>query len=145
MKYISVFLLLILFSCSFNTYRENKEEDKIEAEKITENFYEITKSDNPSNFLPLFSDDFFKITDKESFVKLFNETNNKYGKILRDSLIHWETLVVEGNNPKAEYLLVYEVRRRNTNSQEYFTLHKEKGDIKIFEYHVNIDTLSTKK
>lgn len=144
-NYILIVISFFLTSCNFNSTNQNREEDKKDAEKITKSFYKIDQSSNPSNFLTLFSEDFFKITDKKTFIKMFEKTNNNYGKVLKDSLTHWETLVVEGNNPKSEYLLIYDVKRENVNSQEYFTLRKEKDGIKIFEYRVNIDTLTIKK
>lgn len=137
--------LPFLISCNFNTTYQNREDDKKDAEKITQKFYKLLKKGNTKDILPLFSEDFFKVTNKDKFIELFEKTNNTYGNILNDSLSHWETLVVKGSKPKSEYLLVYNVKRDKIDSQEYITLHKEKDGIKIFEYRVNIDTLSIKK
>ncbi|WP_027383545.1 hypothetical protein [Epilithonimonas caeni] len=144
-KYSSILFIILLTGCNFNTVYKNREQDKQDAEKITQKFYSIIKKGNTKEVLPLFSQDFFKVTNKDKFLELFEKTNNVYGKILNDSLVHWETLVIKGNNPKSEYLLVYYAKRENIDSQEYITLHNEKKGIKIFEYRINVDTLSKKK
>lgn len=42
-KYILILVVLFLTSCTFNKTYRNREEDKKEAEKITEKYYQLIK------------------------------------------------------------------------------------------------------
>jgi len=136
MKRISIFLLLLLISCTFNTTRENREEDKKEAEQIAQNFYILIKENNSEKAFKLISKNLFKVTSKEKFNQILNQSYIECGNIKNDSLVHWETLVIKGSNPKSEYVLIYNVKRDIKNTQEKFTLHKEGDSIKIIGYDI---------
>ena len=136
MKYISIFLLLLLVNCTFNTSSENREEDKKEAEQVAQNFYILMKENNSEDAFKLISKNLFKVTPKEKFKQILNKSSTECGNIKNDSLVHWETLVIKGTNPKSEYMLIYNVKRDIKNTQEKFTLHKEGDSIKIVGYDI---------
>ncbi len=50
-KFIILFVILTLINCSFNNVRENREEDKKDAEKITLKFYSLIKEKKDKKYL----------------------------------------------------------------------------------------------
>jgi len=145
MKKYLVFLVTLLLVMGCNYTHQNREQDKQEAEKITNDFYNKVINDNGKETESLFSDNFFEATDKSKFNLIFSQSNNDYGKILNHTLVKAETFVVEGNNPQGEYLLVYNVEREKMKTQEFFTMREEKGKIKIVGYRINTDPLENKR
>ncbi|MCD9853917.1 hypothetical protein LUD75_04335 [Epilithonimonas sp. JDS] len=139
MKYLSVLLLLLMYSCSFNTTRQNRESDKKDAEKITQKFFTLMKQNNREQSYELFSSRFFKVTNKEKLNDMFDWTQKEGGAFSNYSLSHWETLVVNGTDSRSEYLLTYYVTREKMNTEEIFSMQKEGDSIKIVGYKINLD------
>ncbi|WP_027383542.1 hypothetical protein [Epilithonimonas caeni] len=135
-KYSSILFIILLTGCNFNTVYKNREQDKQDAEKVTEKFYSLMNSNNRQKAIKLMSQKLFKITSKEKFNQILDESSKECGNIISDSLIHWETVAVEGTNPKNEYVLIYDVKRDIKNTQEKFTLYKENDSIKILGYDI---------
>jgi len=123
-------------SCNFNSTYQNREEDKKDAENVAQKFYTFINNNNKENAFELVSKNLFKVTPKEKFNQILNNSFMECGNIKNDSLIQWETLVVKGNNPKSEYVLIYNITRDIKNTQEKFTLHKEGDSIKIVGYDI---------
>jgi len=138
-KYILILITLLFISCNFNKTYRNREEDKQDAEKITEKFYSLLKKDNREEAFKLFGDKFFKITNKEQLNKMLNDIKTSCGdQILHTQLATWETLVSKGTSPQSEYVLIYKVNRNIKNTQEKITLQKNNDSIKIVGYDVNL-------
>ncbi|MBP2619398.1 hypothetical protein [Chryseobacterium jejuense] len=135
-KYILIFITFFLISCNFNSTSQNREEDKKEAEKITERFYYFIKKNDKENAIELISKNLFKVTPKEKFSQILGSCSSECGEIKSYSLNHWETFVVKGTNPRSEYVLVYDVNRTIKNTKEKFTLKKENDSIKILGYNI---------
>ena len=53
-KYTLILIPLLFIGCNFNKTYRNREEDKQEAEKITEKFYSLIKNNNRKEALKLF-------------------------------------------------------------------------------------------
>lgn len=123
-------------SCNFNSTYQNREADKKDAEKVAQKFYTFINDNNRENAFKLISKNLFKVTPKEKFNQILNNSFMECGNIKNDSLIQWETLVVKGSNPKSEYVLIYNITREIKNTQEKFTLHKEGDSIKIVGYDI---------
>lgn len=144
-KYILVVLVSVsfLYSCNnVNVQRKNTITDKTEAEKVLNVYFENLKFDKKEDNLKLFSNSFYDKISKEDFQKDSGIVDIKLGKIKDKKLLKWETNIVDGTNPKSEYLFIYDVERENYNSKETFYLLKEATDsIKINSYQVESDGL----
>lgn len=140
-RQLSLLLLafLVLQSCHFNSSFTNREEDKIDGEKVTNEFYTLMKGKEYSAAYSLFSKKFFEATDTGKLNNIFTASENKLGSIDTISLENWQTVTVKGSDPKSEYLFSYEVKRKHFSSKEEFTMTKEGGKIKIVGYRVNSD------
>jgi hypothetical protein len=143
-KYVLILIALILVSCNFNKTYHNREEDKKDAEKITEKYYQLIKGNNKQEAFKSFGEKFFdkkygKINSKEQLNQMIDDINIECGdKILNTQLTIWETFVSVGTNPKSQYVLSYKVERNIQNTQEKFTLEKDDNSIKIVGYDVSL-------
>lgn len=140
--YILILITLFLTSCNLNRTYENREEDKKEAEKITQKFFSLVKENNKQEALKLFGKGFFKVSNKNELNQTIEWTKKEAGNISNYSLYEWETTVVTGTNPKANYLLVYNAQRDKINTEEIFSLEKENDSIKIIGYKVNLEVVT---
>ncbi|AZB26285.1 hypothetical protein EG339_17660 [Chryseobacterium bernardetii] len=106
-KYTLILIPLLFIGCNFNKTYRNREEDKQEAEKITEKFYSLIKNNNRKEALKLFGEKFFKLTRKDQLNKMLNEINSSCGSKISDTkLTTWETFVSIGTNPKSECIII---------------------------------------
>lgn len=139
-----ILISFLLISCSFNQTFSNREEDKKEAEEISKKFFwELKYGGNLDTIYNLFGNKFFELTDKEKLLQIINTTQNDIGRVEEYNLVKWETLVVKGSNAKSVYLLVYDVKRGTSKTEETFSMEKNKnGDVKIVGYKVNHDLLN---
>lgn len=138
-NYFLILLSFLLISCNFNTVHENREEDKKDAEKTVQTFYNLLEKENKDALFKLMSKEFTGSTPKEKFDKIIDATLKDCGKVINDSLVQWQTLTVEGTNPKSEYILVYKVKRSIKNTNERFIMKKEGDLIKVLRYNINFD------
>jgi len=144
-------LILILVTLSFfyscnnlNIKRQNTTTDKVEGEKVVNNYFDNLNLNKVDDNLKLFSSVFFDKISKEDFKKHCSIVDIKLGKVIDRKLLKWETNIVDGTNPKSEYLFIYDVEREYYNSKETFYLTKEATDsIKILTYQVASDGLLT--
>ncbi|RTY85912.1 hypothetical protein EKL32_28245 [Flavobacterium sp. GSN2] len=135
-----LFLLsLISISCNFNSHYTNREIDREEAERVTTKFYYLLRDKNHKNTFELFSQKFLEITDTTQLNEIYITSDEKLGNITDQTLLSWETNIIEGSNPVSEYLLVYNVKRNKFDSKEIIRLEKENGVIKILAYNVSSD------
>ncbi len=137
-----IFLSTFLISCQINSTSSNRESDKREAEKITNEFYNYLEKKEFENAANLFSEKFFAVTDKDKLYEIFNATLNDCGNLTDFSIVDWSTFVVKGTNPKSEYLFYYKVSREKKETLEEIGMIKENDSIKIVSYHVSVDRLS---
>lgn len=138
-----LFTFSFFYSCNnLNLQRKNTTSDKIEGEKVVNIYFDNIKSDKENDNLSLFSNAFFEKVSKEDFVKKRSAVDIKLGKVLDRKLLKWETNIVDGTNPKSEYLFIYEVEREKYSSIETFYLIKESTDsIKVQSYQVESEGL----
>lgn len=138
-KYILILIALTIVSCNFNKTYHNREEDKKDAEKITEKFYTLIKENNRQKAFKLIGNKFFETTDKNQLNQMIDDINAECGDKISDTqLTIWETVVSVGTNPKSQYVLSYRVERNIQNTQEKFTLEKDDDSIKIVGYDVHL-------
>jgi hypothetical protein len=136
--FLSVCTVLILASCHFNSQYINRDEDKKDAEKITTKLFDLLKTKNYNETTELFSNKFFEVSSQEKLFEIFAATSNKLGELQNTKIESWETKIVQGSNPSANYLLVYKNKYENFESKETFTLTKEKdGKTRIIAYNIN--------
>ena len=136
----AILLTLIIGGCTFTSTRLNREEDKLDAQKVTNKFFDIVKTGNYAAAHDLFSDKFWKVTSPAHMNDIFTATQKKLGDIVNINLSDWETRVVSGTDPVAEYKLVYKNHHQKFDSVETFGLMKEDdGKIRILSYNINSD------
>ena len=135
-----IILLLLFYSCNFNSTYLNREEDKKDAEKVANKYYDLIKAKNFEGTYGLFGDEFWKVTSKEKLKELFIATQEKLGKLDTTKLDHWETRIVKGTDPSSEYVLYYLNKYQKYPAEETLRLLKnEQGEIKILAFHINSD------
>lgn len=137
---LPILFMITMTACHFNSQYLNREEDKKEAEKITNELYQLLKEKNYDATTKLFSKKFFEVTDKEKLFKIFGMTIEKLGKLKVIEIEKWETRRVEGSNPLAEYAFVYKNTYSNFPARETIKLIREEdGKIRIIAYNINSD------
>lgn len=129
-KYILILISLFLISCV------PKEQDRKEAEKITQKFYSLLKEHNKEDAFKLFDQN---TTDKEKFYLIYDKVENENGSIINYKLIEWQASIIKGTNSKSEYLLTYNVARDISNTKEFFLLQKINDTIKIIKTRIDFD------
>ncbi|MBD3581932.1 hypothetical protein [Flavobacterium selenitireducens] len=141
---IIVFFLSFLVSCQFNSTNSNREQDKVEAEAVSENFFKVLSTKDYAKTLPFFSENFFAVATKDELLKFYARNDSILGDMQERKLREWNTTVVSGTNPRSEYVLVYDIKRTNYMSEEIVTLEKEQETIKILGYRVNSEAYNPK-
>ncbi len=138
LRYFTLLLILAAFSCKFNMQEKNNIKDKEEGENVMNTFFENIKSGNIDINKDLLSNSFLKISGVEQFDKDQKFIERKLGRILSIDLIGWETSIVSGPDPKAEYTFEYHINRENYDSNEiYYLLKENDGSIKINSYKID--------
>ena len=139
MKKIFLLILPILFaSCHYSNKYENREEDKIVAEKVTNELFEFIKKSDFDNAIKLFDKKFLEVTSESELRKIFDLTEKKLGKLKNTKLIECKTMVSEGAIETGTYLLSYESEFEKETGELNISLTKnENGGIKILGYKVN--------
>lgn len=133
-------LLLTLMSCHVNSVYLNREEDKKDAEKVTNKLFELIKTKDYKQTTGLFSKQFYEVSSKEKLFDIFTATNLKLGNLQETKIETWETKRVVGSNPSANYTLVYNNKYEKFESKEIIKLTRDAdGIIRIFGYHINSD------
>ena len=134
-------LLFIATGCNFNSAYLNREEDKIEGEKVADQFYALLQQKDLKNINPLLSNQFKAVTSAQKLNDYLTGTVKKLGEIKSKKLDHWETKVIRGSNPSAKYVLYYVVERAKFQAKETITLTAENDQIKVLGYNVNSEGL----
>jgi len=136
-KYILILISFLFIGCGFDKTYHNREEDRQDAEKVTEKFYDLIKQNNRKEAFKLIGDKFFKTTNKKQLNQMIDDINAECGEISDSQLTIWETFVSVGTNSKSQYVLSYRIERDIQNTQEKFTLEKNNDSIKIVGYDVH--------
>lgn len=143
MKKNYIFLLIpiasLCWGCSFNATFQNRIQDKIAAENITNKFYSYLKQNDTVNLYRLFSDTFFTITSRGKMDTIFDALYKEGGSIINDTVVNWKTSIIKGTHASSQYVFLYKVIRSIKSSNETITLMKERDSIKIIGYNVNMD------
>lgn len=138
-RLLLLWILMLMHSCKVNTVYENREQDKNEAQKITDSFYTLIKKGNYDQSKNLFMKEFFKVTSSAKLDSFYHQIDNMCGQIIEDSLSGWKTSVIEGSRARSEYVLQYNVARTKQNTVEILTLKKDNSGVKIISYKVNFN------
>jgi hypothetical protein len=141
-KLLSVLVLLVVVAggCVFSTTYSNRAQDKQEAEKVNNLLFDDLKSKNYDAAYKLFSKDFFAATNKEKLSNIFTFTQDKLGNLKTAEVSQWETRIITGTNPSADYQFVYKNRYQKYPAEVTIRLTKETGGkLKIIGYHISSD------
>ena len=128
-----------IISCKFNgnlTY-ENEKSEKQDAESVAALLYLYTSREDYNKILEQISDSFFKVSSRKLTIDYLLDKKINAGKFKYFTLKNWQTKRTLGDNPKNEYLLIYEVTYTNKKLLETIILVKEKAQIKIISYSFN--------
>lgn len=125
-----------LFSCHFYSNRLNDPKDKEAAEKVINEFYKYRKLGDTASVKKLFTN---QMTTEQlsKFPEIFDFTLRNLGKMGKMNMEGWQTKVMEGVKPSAEYFLSYKNIYDSAAAEETFKLGKENDTIKIFHYNIN--------
>lgn len=138
--FLSLIFALFLISCNFNKTSINRESDKIDAEKVTEELYSYIKKKDFTRAEKLFSDQFYAVTNRAGLHDIFQKTNKTLGDYEGRELLDWKTNIIVGTNSKSEYFFVYEVKYQKFKAKETIVMFKEDdGVIRIVSYNVSSD------
>ena len=140
MKKPLLFLILtvILNSCHFSTRYVNRESDRQDAEKETNDLFEYIKKSAFEEATELFEPEFYKETSKDELIKIFEHTENKLGALKTLELGDWHTDVSEGAIPHGFYTLNYKGVFEYGDAKLRLNLTKnENGVIKVSGYFIN--------
>jgi len=137
-------LAAFITACTFTSTRLNREEDRDAAEKVANKLFELLKTKNYDATFSLFSDSLWVNTTKDKLKTVFTYSDGKLGDMQSDSLSGWQTKVVSGTAPSAQYELVYQNQYQKGTAKVDIVLTQEKGKIKILGYHINSDSFLAK-
>lgn len=132
-------ILILFISCNFNANfsSENEESDKSEALSIAGFFYLHMANKSHDSILNLMSNEFYKVTSKDEFIKFLKNKDSLLGDYKDMKLLSCKTLRVSGTNPKTEYYLIFKIRYSRRQVEENISMINEKGLVKIIGYSIN--------
>lgn len=93
------------FSCNFNATYNSREADRDDAEKVADAFYRLLNAEKFNDTYRLFSPRFFSVTDTPKLYNIYTATVRKLGPITDRNLENWESRVIKGTRPGADYVL----------------------------------------
>ncbi|MEO6149133.1 MAG: hypothetical protein ABIN95_02155 [Mucilaginibacter sp.] len=134
---IIAFFIVAITGCNYSSTAINSEKDKAAAESVAGMLYLDIQNKDYDDPAKLFSKQFFTVTSREKLKEIFVSTNKKLGDLKDTNLTKWDTKVVKGTNPSANYQLVYNNTYKNYAAEEIITLIMEDGKIKIIGYRIN--------
>ncbi len=133
---ITILAIFAFTSCQFNSTNQNLPADREEAEAEIAKFHKLLDQKNYKKTVTFFSPKFLEVTNKAELFNIYKVSDSLLGKVEHREVEKSETKVVNGSNPRSDYFFVYDAKRENFGSKEYFVLAKEDGKIKILTYRV---------
>src|SRR5690606_20201520 len=94
--FLLVLNMSVIVSCNINRVYENRLNDKEEAQKVVNEFYEHLMDKQFDKTYPLLADSFYYYTDKAALLNMYNFIWDTCGNITDTSQVAWETFVLEG-------------------------------------------------
>src|SRR5476651_601248 len=92
LKTACAFFIAICFTaCQFNSTYLNRDEDKKDAEKVTNQLFDFIKNKKYEESYALYSDKFWEVTSKQKMKSYDSITNAKLGELDSINLDKWET------------------------------------------------------
>jgi hypothetical protein len=118
----------------------NREADEKDAEKITNQFFDLIKAHKYEETTYLCSKRFFKSGSKEKLFEFYTLVNKKFGELKETEIQSWQTRVVKGSNPLGNYVLLYKNKYEKMDTEEKLVLSLESnGIIRIISYNIMVD------
>lgn len=134
-------ILLLLFvasGCNQNNPYLNREEDKQEAEKVTNELFSLIQERKFDETLKLFSPEFYKKTSSKRLLDVYIMVSKQLGKLKSFDIQKWETKRLEGEKPLGEYFFIFKTHYEKSDALETIRLAREKnGIIRILSYNVS--------
>lgn len=136
MKKIFLIALVILTGCKYNKEYIDDEELKKEAELHIDAFYALIADKKFSEADSLFGSEFFKVSTKYELHDFLHKIKDKHGDYEDRELIKWSNVKKEGSVNITSYLMIYNVKYSDHESEEKFILQKKDNILKIIGYDV---------
>ncbi|RZL30574.1 MAG: DUF4019 domain-containing protein [Pedobacter sp.] len=138
-KTLVVFLLFFIASgCKSNDPYLNRDEDKQEAEEVTNKLFMLIKEKKFEETLKLFGPEFYKKTSSTRLIDVYTMVSKQLGDLKSFEIEKWETKRVEGDKPLGEYFFVFKTHYEKFDASESIRLAREKnGRIRIIAYTIN--------
>lgn len=132
---ILIFAFFLVSACTFTKSYTDREEDKIRAQEICDNFYAHLKLDNFKPAVQLFKDpELYNIRMQA----VIDSSINRYGKIQNVTLDSARSYVFEqADTVKGKYELIYEIERAKIFTKEKFVLVSIDDIIEIIHYEID--------
>ena len=133
------FLFTIVFvGCVYSMTYNDREEDKAEAEKVTNQLFTYLKSKNYDATYSLYSDSLWVYTSKEKMKKIYTYSDDKLANLQSTSIEKWQTRVITGTSPSGVYEFLYKNKYEKDTAEVHLILIKEHdGKIRIKSYYIN--------
>ncbi len=138
-KIVFAVLCMALVGCDFNTTRTNLASDRDRAVAVSDKLFDCLEHSNYECADKLFSKEFFEATPKDSLHEIYRISRDVLGEFKVRTLEEWETSVVSGTNPVAEFLLLYNVEYTKHPAQVALFMVEEEGEVKIKVYRILSD------
>lgn len=136
---LATLFLSMLISCNFSYKSDfsNRIEEKIEAEELIKQFYDLQKSGKNEKVMQFFEDT-LSVKNKEKILNSFNENKKQFGYLQEYTLEKYESRVIQVMmNSSSEYHFTYFNRYERAQTRETIDLiKKDGGKITIAEYKI---------
>src|ERR1700743_1402067 len=144
MKYIKLAVIAILFGiihgCTYSASYLNRDQDKQEGKKVTDQLFDDLKNKNYDATFGLFSKKFFDVTPKDKLKNIFTFTQDKLGDLKSSEVFKWQTKIITGTNPSSDYEFLFKNRYQKYPAEVDIILAKDSGGkVKIISYRINSD------
>jgi hypothetical protein len=113
---------------------------KSESEALCAKYFEDVQKGTLREVLPLYGDEFYKVTSKEEWIKILEKIREKLGRIQAHNLVNWNVKVQANTFGSGTFVtLVYDVKYTSYDAQEAFLVLKPLtgGPAKIIGHHIN--------
>jgi hypothetical protein len=113
-----IFILFVFLGCQLNVQYFNRDTDEKDAEKITNQFYDLIKAGKYEETTRLWSKRLFVENNQEKLFKIYTLINRKLGELKDSKIQSWQTRVLKGTNPSGNYVLVYKNKYERCDVEE---------------------------
>jgi hypothetical protein len=144
MKFTPLFIIiaLLFIGCTFslNSSKTNDIEDIMDANEVTNSYYDYQKTNSLEEMIALFSVDYIHQTGKENLIKKLKNYELTLGALKEGYVVKSESKIVHGfPSSSSNYSIEYTNKYEKHNTVETFKLTKGfLGKVKIIDFTMKI-------